>query len=228
MRSAAPPFSSWTHATLMRRAHAAPMESTHLAHQLSGYHVVTRDGPVGRVRDLYVDDRRWVARYLVVELRHALASRRVLVSPVCVRAVDADTRRLEVSLLREQIRRAPDVDDDRPVSRQHEIALHEYYGIPFYWTDEEPAAARPGDPHLRSVRAVRGYTVIGRDAAIGHVEDFVIDVVGWRVTGMVVARRHWLSGPRRTLAVGDIARISWVGKAVNVDAAALARVDQPA
>src|SRR5678815_5937576 len=98
MRSAAPPFSSLPHAALMQRAHAVAMESTHLAHQLSGYHLVTRDGPVGRVRDLYVDDRRWVVRYLVVELRHALASRRVLISPVCVRAVDADTRRLVGSL----------------------------------------------------------------------------------------------------------------------------------
>jgi len=212
----------------MRRAHAVAMEPTLLAHQLTGYHLVTRDGSGGRVHDLYVDDRRWVVRYLVVELRHALASRRVLISPVCVRAVDTQARRIEVSLRREQVRRAPDVDDDRPVSRQHEIALHEYYGIPFYWTDEDPAATRPADPHLRSVRAVRGYSVIGRDASIGHVEDFVIDVVGWRVTGMVVARRHWLSGPRRTLPVRDITRISWVGKAVYVDAAALARVDQPA
>jgi uncharacterized protein YrrD len=212
----------------MRRAHPVAMEITHLAHQLWGYHLVTRDGPVGRVRDLYVDDRRWVVRYLVVELRHALASRRVLISPVCVRAVDTDARCLEVSLVREQVRHAPDVDDDRPVSRQHEIALHEYYGIPFYWTDEDPAAAQPADPHLRSVRAVRGYSVIGRDAAIGHVEDFVIDVVGWRVSGMVVARRHWLSGPRHTLAVADITRISWLGKAVYVDTGALDRVGQPA
>jgi len=204
------------------------MGHKHLAHDLCGYPLVTRDGMAGRVRDLFFDDRRWAVRYLVAELRLGLARRRVLVSPVCVLATDTAARRIEVSLTREQLRHSPDVDADRPVSRQHEIALHEYYGIPFYWTDADPGAGRRADPHLRSARAVRGYTVIGRDTAAGHVEDFVVDLLAWSLTEVVVARRHWLSGPRHMVPVNAIARVSWVGKAVYVNAAALDRVDQPA
>lgn len=212
----------------MGAGHAERMEQRYPAHELCGYPLVAPDGIIGRVHDLYIDDRRWLVRYLVVELRHGLTARRVLVSPVCVRAVDTMSARIEVSLSREQVRHSPDMDADRPVSRQHEIALHEYYGIPFYWTDEPLEGERTPDPHLRAAGAVRGYTVIGRDAGVGHVDDFLIDVAAWSVTHVVVARRHWLSGPRRSVPVRAIERISWVGKAVYLHAAALDRVDQPA
>lgn len=204
------------------------MRSSYLAHELSGLALLARDAGVGRVRDLYIDDRGWNVRYLVAEVRHGMASRRILVSPVCVTAVDVPAGRVQVSLTRDQLWRGPDVHTDRPVSRQHEIALHEYFGLPFYWSGEEPTVERAGDPHLRSVRAVRGYTVIAGDTAIGHVGDFTIDVAQWRVAGIAVRQRRWLSGPRQSLPVGAIRSVSWIGKAVYVEMSALARVDQPA
>jgi hypothetical protein len=204
------------------------MRSTQFAHDLSGLALLARDGGVGHVRDLYIDDRRWSVRYLVADVRHGMSSRRILISPVCVTDLDVHHRRAHVSLTREQLWHGPDVDTDRPVSRQHEIALHEYFGIPFYWTDDESPAERAGDPHLRSVRAVRGYAVIAGDTAIGHVEDFTIDVAQWRVTGVAVRQRRWLSGPHRSLPVGAIRNVSWVGKTVYVEVSALERVDQPA
>ena len=200
------------------------MGATKRAHDLFGYRLGARDGSAGHVHDLYFDDRRWLVRYLVVDVRHGLASRRVLISPVCVRGVDADTRRFDLTLSRDQIRFGPDVDSDRPVSRQHEIALHEYYGIPFYWTHGDDATPRGGaDPHLRSMRAVSGYTVIGGDTAVGHVADFLVDCGAWAVSDVVVARRRWMAGPRQAVPVGAIARVSWVGKAVYLDSHAAVR-----
>ena len=198
------------------------MGQTAFAHDLAGYGVAVADGVVGRARDIYFDDRQWKVRYVVVALRHGLTTRPVLVSPVCVLGVDAAARRLQTSLTREQILHGPDIDADRPVSRQHEIALHEYYGISLYWTGENPAS-RWGDPHLRSIRAIRGYTVIGRDAAVGHVADFSIDVGAWTLVDVVVARHHWPGASRVRLAVDAIERVSWMGKAVYLDARVLDR-----
>jgi hypothetical protein len=189
-------------------------DSTRSAHELFGYRLHARDGSLGHVHDLFFDDRRWIVRYVVVDLHRWRPGRRVLISPVCVRHADTRRRRLDVSLGLDQIRRAPGVDADRPVSRQHEIALHEYYGIPWYWADEPPAAS--DDPHLRSMRAVRGYTAATRDAAVGHVMDFLIDS-GWTVVALVVARRVWLSAPRRFVSVGTVMRVSWLGKTVYLD-----------
>ena len=193
------------------------MGQTVFARDLAGYGVVAGHGVVRWARDIYFDDRQWKVRYVVVALRHGLTIRQVLVSPVCVVGVDAAARRLETSLTREQILHGPDIDADRPVSRQHEIALHEYYGIPFYWMDEDPAS-RWGDPHLRSIRAIRGYTVIDRDAAVGHVTDFSIDVGAWTLVDVLVARHHWPGAPRVRLAVNAIERVSWMGKAIYLDA----------
>src|SRR5438093_13557680 len=61
------------------------MGATKRAHDLFGYRLGARDGSAGHVHDLYFDDRRWLVRYLVVDVRHGLASRRVLISPsACV------------------------------------------------------------------------------------------------------------------------------------------------
>ena len=196
-------FSSPAHTVLMPAGYGEDMGHLERAHHLSTYRLDATDGVAGRVHDLYFDDRRWLVRYLVVDVHHALSSRRVLISPVCVRSTDAGSRRFTVSLTREQIRRSPDVDADRPVSRQHEVMLHE------------------ADPHLRSMRAIRGYTVIGRDAAVGHVDDFLVDCGAWTVSDVLIARRQWLAGTRRCLPVSAIGRVSWVGKAVYLDTAAV-------
>jgi hypothetical protein len=47
----------------------------------------------------------------------------------------------------EQVRNAPGVESDQPVSRQEEIALQQYYGWPAYWnmaTFYVPDALPPG------------------------------------------------------------------------------------
>ena len=49
---------------------------------LEGLAVETADGAIGHVKDLYLDDSAWVARYLVVETGSWLSSRRVLISPI--------------------------------------------------------------------------------------------------------------------------------------------------
>jgi hypothetical protein len=38
-----------------------------------------------------------------------------------------------VNLTREQVEMSPDWDTEKPVSRQHELAYHQYYGWPYYW-----------------------------------------------------------------------------------------------
>jgi hypothetical protein len=121
---------------------------TRSARDLFGYGLHARDGALGRVHDLYFDDRRWIVRYVVVDLHRWRPGRRVLISPVCVRHVDARRRQLDVSLDLDHIRRAPDVDADRPVSRQHEIALHEYSA--FRGTGR---TSRPPHPTIRTCAA---------------------------------------------------------------------------
>jgi len=100
---------------------------------LEGYAVGATDGPIGHVKDFYFDDQAWVVRYLVVDTGAWLASRKVLISPIAVGRPDWTERLLHVSITKEQVKNSPDIDTERPVSRQHEIQYSAYYGYPYYW-----------------------------------------------------------------------------------------------
>ncbi|MBS1210458.1 MAG: PRC-barrel domain containing protein [Proteobacteria bacterium] len=100
---------------------------------LDGYMIGATDGNVGHVKDFYLDDIAWVVRYLVVETGDWLASRKVLISPIAIHHPDWDKKILPVSISQEQVKSSPDIDTDKPVSRQHEMQYLSYYGYPYYW-----------------------------------------------------------------------------------------------
>lgn len=100
---------------------------------LEGYAIGATDGKVGHVKDFYFDDKAWVIRYLVVETGSWLSSRKVLISPISISRPEWAARILPVSITKEQIKSSPDIDTDKPVSRQYEVSYLGYYGYPYYW-----------------------------------------------------------------------------------------------
>lgn len=100
---------------------------------LRGYKIRATDGEIGKVHEFYFDDLHWTVRYMVVDTGSWLPGRRVLISPHSVGRPDQDSKTIPVSLTTEQVRNAPDVDTDMPVSRQQESQMAEYYGWPAYW-----------------------------------------------------------------------------------------------
>jgi len=101
--------------------------------ELEGYAIGATDGVIGQVKDLYFDDESWVIRYLVVETGRWLLSRRVLISPIALAEPNWSEKVLPASITCEQVRGSPDIDTNRPVSRQHEMGYLAYYGYPYYW-----------------------------------------------------------------------------------------------
>jgi hypothetical protein len=55
---------------------------------LRGAAIVTKDGALGSVEQVFFDDERWAVRYLVARLGRGFAARRVLVSPRAITGVD--------------------------------------------------------------------------------------------------------------------------------------------
>lgn len=101
---------------------------------LHNWKIEAQDGDVGSIVDVLFDDRLWGVRYLAVETGGWLASKRVLLSPASVRRVAGEIGQLHVDFTREQVRNAPDIDTDLPVSRHHEIAHALHYGYSADWT----------------------------------------------------------------------------------------------
>ncbi|MEC5409937.1 PRC-barrel domain-containing protein [Paraburkholderia sp. MPAMCS5] len=100
---------------------------------LEDYAIGATDGVIGHVKDFYFDDEAWVIRYLVVDTGSWLSSRRVLISPIALGQPSWTDKVLPVSITKEQVKNSPDIDTQKPVSRQHEIQYLGYYGYPYYW-----------------------------------------------------------------------------------------------
>ncbi len=100
---------------------------------LEDYAIHATDGSIGQVKDFYFDDKAWAVRYLVVDTGTWLSGRKVLISPIAIGQPDWLKKLLPVSITREQVKKSPDIDTDKPVSRQHEVQYLGYYGYPYYW-----------------------------------------------------------------------------------------------
>jgi hypothetical protein len=100
---------------------------------MEGYSLGAIDGPIGQVRDFYFDDESWVIRYLVVETDAWYSNKRVLISPLSLGRPNWSQKVLPASITQSQVRGSPDIDTDKPVSRQHEMGYLGYYGYGNYW-----------------------------------------------------------------------------------------------
>ena len=134
---------------------------------LEGYAIRATDGDIGHVKDFYFDDEAWVVRYLVVDTGSWLSSRKVLISPVAISKADWTEGVLPVSVTKKQIKNSPDLDTDKPVSRQHERQYLEYYGYPYYWGG---AGLWGGGPHPSMMLTNPGYGGCYADYGQAQVE----------------------------------------------------------
>lgn len=100
---------------------------------LGEYAIRATDGDVGHVRDFFFDDHAWVIRYLVVDTGGWLASRKVLITPLSLGHANWADKVLPVAISKAQVRASPDIDTEKPVSRQHEMQYLGFYGYPYYW-----------------------------------------------------------------------------------------------
>jgi len=210
---------------------------------LRGYVIRATDGVIGRVDDFYFDDEDWGIRYLVVDTGKWLSGRKVLISPIAIGSPDWMLQELPVSLTKTQVRRSPDIDTRKPVSRQHEAEYSRYYGYPYYWggagfwgmgaypggltagdtikeelrTAAAHAPRTPDDSHLRSTNVVIGYQVHATDGNIGRIDDLLVDDHRWAIRYLIVDTNRWWTGRRVLIAPRWIDDVSWSTATVSVD-----------
>jgi hypothetical protein len=217
------------------------------ASAIKGYVITASDGRIGTVSDFLFDDASWLIRWLVVDTGNWLTGRKVLLAPSVLGHLDPNGSEFSVSLTMQQVKNSPDIDTERPVSRQIESDIYDYYGWSPYWGTgagylgfgfgggataplpsprsrrraEDIAAARRSDddPHLRSVEAVTGYHIHASDGEIGHVADFLVEDSDWSIHEIVVDTKNWWPGKNVLISPRLIREIDWMDNAVklNVD-----------
>jgi uncharacterized protein YrrD len=216
------------------------------ATEIQDYAISATDGDIGHVKDFYFDDHAWVIRYLVVNTGSWLAGRRVLISPIALGKPNWTERQLPVHITKQQVTDSPDIDTDRPVSRQQEQDYYGYYGYPNYWGGigiwgggyypdylrtgpredasasdyrrerAQVALAEGSDPRLRSCQEVVGYHIDAIDGEIGHVASMLVDERSWAIRYLVVDTSNWWGGHKVLIAPEWISRVSWDSRQVTV------------
>lgn len=191
------------------------------------------DDEIGKIVDVYIEDKIWLVRYLVVEVGDWLDRNTLLFSPL---AVVLSEDGVKIGVKKDLIEKSPPIDVERPVSRQQEVELHRYYDWPFYWVrldhssyplvemytdmqDSRDIQDNAEDPNLRSAREITGYKIAARDGNIGSVDDFIIDEDSWKVLYMIVDTGSWFPGRKVLISPNWIESISWNQSEVRLDLA---------
>ncbi|WEK21584.1 MAG: PRC-barrel domain-containing protein [Candidatus Pedobacter colombiensis] len=214
----------------------------HNVKSLSGFTIGATDGEIGEVEEFYFDDETWTIRYLVVKTGGWLSGRKVLLSPVALQQPDWKNKIFPVNLNKEQVKKSPDIDTKKTVSRQHEIALYDHYSWPYYGAAgagfyggmgmagmvdsripvenilaEQQMEKEPADPHLRSTDEIRGYHIHATDGKIGVVEDFIFNDQTWAINYLIADTGSWLPGKKVILSPEWIKEVKWEDGSIQVD-----------
>jgi uncharacterized protein YrrD len=197
--------------------------------KILGHKLAASDGDIGHVKDFYFDDKTWAVRYLVADTGAWLPGRAVLLSPYSFGPLNPTAKGLEVRLTRKHIENSPPIDSHRPVSRQYEENYHRYYGWPTYWegggvwgASDFPALVPASPPdvfapsdyhhwddlHLRSAKAVTGFSIEATDGVIGSVSDFLMDDKNWQIRDLTVQTGHWYAAKEILISIHQIDRVS--------------------
>jgi hypothetical protein len=203
---------------------------------MEGLTIAAIDGIVGRVRDFYFDDNAWVIRYVIVETHERLPRRRVLISPIAIGQPNWIQRVLPVSITRKQVRDSPDIDTEKPVSRQQEIGSLAYYGYGAYWggnglwgasmypdileaglLDKGFGTRSHDDPHLRRISVVMKYYVQAGEGDVGQVQGFLVDEKSWAIRYLIINTSNWWVGRQVIIAPEWIDDVDWPGCTIYVD-----------
>lgn len=197
---------------------------------LMGASMIAMDGEIGKICNFLFDDQSWKIRYCVVDVGHWLARREVLISMSVIDQPDWKTKTLRARLTKEQLRNGPDVDSKKPVSRQQEIAMREYFGWPAYWDTVVDKVFPPNlipagrefpvhteeDNHLRSWEDVIGYEVWASDGVVGYLESFVVNEAVWHIGYLDVKTGDWLQSRSVLVPTSWVKSISWADHHVNL------------
>ncbi len=95
--------------------------------EVFGYRLRTPEGESGEVEDFLVEPDDWMIRYIVFDTRRWLPAKRVLLVPEWVDGINWEDQSFRMDLEIERIRGAPEYDPSRPLDREAEEELSEYY-----------------------------------------------------------------------------------------------------
>lgn len=210
---------------------------------LLNFDIEAVDGDIGFIKDILFDDQQWTVRYLTVDTKRWIPlSKKVLITPVALQSLDVENEKVRLLLSKQDVLDSPSIDKHKPVSRQFEEILFDFFGYGYYWNGlglwgdfqnpldlaqqqlQQETLSKENKPedtansHLRSIDELKHYDVVETDGMQGHVHDFILDTGTWTIKYLVIDTRNWLPGGRKALLAPQyLESMSWKDQAVFCD-----------
>jgi hypothetical protein len=182
---------------------------------LVDYLIRGKDGLLGSVDDFYIDDNKWIIRYLVVDPTEDLRASPALIPSILMDypgCRDQD-QVLTTVLTRKQVSKSPDVVSSLPMTRWNEIKLSNYYGLAkdsrlveakslsmeFVCEEKGSVFMSDWDPNLKSINKLYDFKINAKDGKVGKLNDFIVDTETWVLFNMVVETDECLLPARKIL-----------------------------
>ncbi|GAB3060809.1 PRC-barrel domain-containing protein [Virgibacillus ainsalahensis] len=211
---------------------------------LKTYNIDASDGEVGKIKDLYFDDKEWSIRYAVIDTRKWLPGRKVLLSPSSFVNLNEAKENLEVEYDKEKVRNSPAIPEGQSLSYEAENSLIGYYGWSRYWMSnamwgagENPITSSfyQGDSmekqiqrdipqsstemayNLRSEDETMGFKVHANNGKIGIVVDMVYDDEYWNIKYIVVqSNESYVNEKYFIFTRKKIESVDWFGEDIYI------------
>lgn len=215
--------------------------------KITSFEIMAKDtsDTFGKVKDVYFDDEKWAARYLVVDTGRWLSERLTLISPYNVLEVDWDNAVVWINLSKKQIENGPKAQLNKPLTRLYEVQYNRYYELPNYWFSGLGAEIdghwagnyypnRPekltnyiynidsdseNDQHMRSMEEVLGYHIqaVGDDN-FGVITDFILEETTWAIRYFVIdTHKFWPGGKKILFSLEWVKKFDWNAKKLVTD-----------
>ena len=202
--------------------------------EVLGYRVHARDGSLGFVTDLYVDDMYWKVRYLVVTGDEQAGARKFVLAPETISRIDREIGWMSVLLSIDTVRDSPVIATGGHILWREESKLRAYYGLPNYRSGlsasrKAPQAHTVGSPRLHSLKELLGCSALTdiEEEAIGPLVDLVFDDRTWTVHSLEVDTSSWLPADRVWLRPDDIKQVRGIQKQLTLNIPLAVVLDRP-
>lgn len=204
---------------------------------LKGFTIHGKDDDLGKVKDFYFDQDRFILRYIVVNTGSWLKNEQVLISTKAFEKINYEQEEILVDLNSDELEESPSLEKNKPVSKVMEEKVVKHFDWPVYWanphpsdapavqagsvireklfdyndlTDEEKQAKEEDiQSNLRSFNEIRGYHIQSTDKEFGHLEDLFVDEENWIIRYLLVDTRNILPGKDVLIAPEWLQNISW-------------------
>jgi hypothetical protein len=200
--------------------------------ELKSYYVRGRDGEIGRINDVCFREDEWIMRYLVVDMEDL--DREALLLSAYLGRLNRAKHTLSADIRRELVESTPPFDRAKPLTRQDEQELHNLYGWPVYWWEQEeeitpigglwdepqpesenPDATEETGPQLQFAGDLIGvYGVQAEGDEIGLLQDVIVVDETWAIPYLVVGAAP--AGPRLLLATDYVQTIELAARRIHV------------